>query len=180
MNIRFDALSIDNSAIYIIIDQLSPFLKYDPDFEYRVLDDASGSEKHRILYEQVFLPYSAESRDHFYCHHYDAPSDSWRGEQACLSMIHAINQKATWLLYYYAIKEAVEKHSKISEERIKQIAHKTTGHIIDGNRSIRDAVHESISLENNIEMHIENMIVDELTQKVREYEKAPSHPMIYR
>ena len=33
MNILFDALNIDNSAIYIIIDQLIPFLKYDPDSE---------------------------------------------------------------------------------------------------------------------------------------------------
>ncbi len=180
MDDRFTASTIDNSAIFIVIDQLIPYLKYKSDSKCRILDDEKATEKHRMFYEHVFLPYTEQSREHFYCHHNDAPSDSWQGEQVCLSMIHAINQKAWWWLYYYAIQEAIETHCKVSKDKIEKFAHKATVFMLDGDSNIGEAVNSSISKELDLEKHIEDVIVDDITNVIMEYKKAPSYPMVYR
>ena len=106
MDIKFSALSIDNNAIWIVIEQLLPYFSANTDSEFYTLNEKTASEKHRILYKEVFLPYTIESRVHHAYHHSDGAyvPDSWLGEQVCLSMIHHINQKAWWYLYFYAVK----------------------------------------------------------------------------
>ncbi len=178
--IRFNATNIENSAIHIVADQLIPYLEYDPDAEFRVLNEDKAQEKYRVLYNSVFIPYCIESREHFSCHHYDAPMDSWCGEQACLSMIYAINQKAWWLLYYYAIKEAVEARIKVSKDKIRKIAQGATSSVLDYDTSIEDAIHAFVSEELNLERDAESLIVDDVTQTIKRYREVESSPMIYR
>ena len=163
MNVQFDCLSIDNNAINLVIDQLLPFLKYDPDSEFRVLDldNESIAEKHLSLYEEVFLPYCVESRKHHLLHHYadDFYPDTWCGEQTCLSMIHYLNQKAWWMLHYYAVKETVQKYSKAKSEISDNVIIRITACIIDVNISIAEAVSRQISSEFAIDKSSEKMIV---------------------
>lgn len=180
MNVHFDALDIDNSAIFIVIDQLAPFLKYDPDSEFRVLDDPNEKEEYKVLYEQVFIPYCKEEREHFYYHHNDYVSNDWMGEQACLSMIHAINQKAWWLLYYYSIREAVKEYCKVSEEKLNRVSLVTTCHILDGDYSIDDAVEYCVSEKLNLDIEIAKLIINKIKQKILKYEETSSRPMRYR
>lgn len=178
--IQFDAYDIDNSAIHIVIDQLVPYLKHDPDSEHWVINEEQATAKHRVLYESILIPYFAESKEHFYAHHYDSPTTKWCGEQACLSMIYAINQKAWWLLYYFAIKDAVEAYGKVPESKIDVTAHEATSYIIDGNRSIKDTIHTLISNKYDHEESNEKLMIDDISQTIQKYKETPSYPMIYR
>ena len=184
MSIKFDSSNIDNNAIHLIIfDQLAPFLKYDSDSELRVLDldNKNVLEKHLIFYEEIFVPYSTESHKHHMLHHGGGfYPDSWFGEQACLSMIHYLNQKAWWLLYYYSVKESVERHCDLSGEILNRISNRTTHCILDGNMSIADAVGYVLSSELNLEKYKEQLISNDITQIIEKYKDAPSSPMIYR
>ena len=181
MAVKFAASTIDNDAIFVVIDLLLPYLKYDPDSEYRVLNDSDISEKYKILYEQVFLPYVKESEAHFRYHHRaDYAPNGWKGEQSCLSMIHAINQRAWWFLYFFAIKETIKEHWKASEEDLNNISRRTTCYILDGDCSIEDAVSECISQELNLDEATGVLIANEITQMIEGYKEKKSQPMTYR
>lgn len=181
MDIRFEASSIDNSAIYIIIQQLLPFMKRDRYYDPPVLDDQKVTEKERTLYEQVYLPAYTEICEHSSAFHHDCPSESWLGEQACLSMIHAINQRAWWYLYYYAVKEVTAKHSMIEVRKLAQIAREATLCIFDGDLSIKEAVHIAFTHADFApDGSIEKKIVNDIADRIAEYREAPSHSMVYR
>lgn len=184
MSTKFDCLSIDNNAIHLVIDQLAPFLKYESDSEYRVLDIDNEiiSKKHLTLYEDIFVPYIVECKKHHLLHHYAGAfyPDSWFGEQTCLSMIHYLNQKAWWLLHFYAVKEAVKRHCNINDEMLNRISHQTTHCILDGDMSISSAINRMISSELSLERFKEDMISNDIAQTIEKYKDMPSIPMVYR
>lgn len=184
MSVQFDCWDIDNNAINIVTNQLLPYLKYDPDSEYRILDlDKEGLEdKHMILYDEIFLPYLIESRKHFHRHHRDGCfyTDSWYGEQTCLSMIHYLNQKAWYLLHYYAVEEAVQAHCRVDHNKLKTIVSQTTSCLLDHEMSVADAVKYQISKEIKLKKHKEEILVNDIIQTIAKYADVPSHPMVYR
>ncbi|MBR6951658.1 MAG: hypothetical protein IKH56_08025 [Oscillospiraceae bacterium] len=184
MSIQFDCLSIDNNAIHIVLELLFPFLKYDSDSEYRVLnlDDENISKKHLALYEAIYLPYCTESRKHHQVHHSDGCfyPDSWYGEQTCLSQIHYLNQKAWWLLWFYAIKEAIQRHCNVTDEITDRLSSLTAHYILDVDMSIPDAVSYHLSSELGLGKDQEELIVSEISNTLKKYNDAPSFPMKYR
>lgn len=188
MSVRFDCKDIDNDAIHIVIDLLLPYLKYDPDSEYRVLDleKEDIEDKHLTLYEEIFVPYMVESKKHFQCHHYGGCvfPDSWHGEQACLSMIHAINQKAWWLLYFFAIKDAMNSYCKIPQESQDVVTSRITSLVLDGGVNIEDAIvtciDESWKPRSKNKEPKQDLIIQKITQSIKVYKEVPSHPMVYR
>lgn len=184
MSIQFDCLSIDNNAIHLVIDQLLPLLKYDSNSDFRVLDleNENVAEKHLEFYEEVFLPYCVEHRKHSLLHHYAGAfyPDTWFGEQSCLSMIHYLNQKAWWMLHYYAVKEAIQTHCKAKNKLPDDIIIRITSCMIDGNMSIAEAINGQISSEFKLEKCTREMIFDDIAQTVEKYRDAPSFPMVYR
>ncbi|MBQ8161908.1 MAG: hypothetical protein IJ083_14355 [Clostridia bacterium] len=180
--IIFDVLNIDNNAIHLIIDQLWPFLRYDPDSEFRVLDldHENVSEKQLLLYEEIFIPYCTECSKHHSLHHNCSYPDSWLGEQTCLSMIHYLNQKAWWLLHYYAIEEAIRRYCSLSDEMLDRITSTITYCILDRDASIADAVNNAISGELNMEKDIESLISNDIAHTIEKYKEEPSTSMVYR
>ena len=180
MDIRFDALNIDNNAIEIVVEQLVPFLKNSADSRFRILDGAGITEKHIILYEEIFLPYCEERSNHFDYHHNDFASDTWCGEQVCLSKIHLINQKAWWLLHYFAIEEAIESFCDVKEEKLNKISRHIARCLLDGDMCVKDAVKGCISDELKLKESTVDSIVDKINTRLEEYKKVPSHPMTYR
>ncbi len=184
MSIQFECSSIDNNAIYLVINQLLPYLKYEPASEFRVLnlDDDGISEKHIILYKEVYLPYCAESKKHHLLHHSGGAfyPDSWIGEQACLSMIHYLNQKAWWFLYYFATEDVVKKYCDIKKDLLERVSSRTTHNILDGGMSIGAAVDGQMARELKLDDGKKEMIVHDIAQTIEEYKDAPSFPLTYR
>ncbi len=134
--VLFDSFTIDNNAIFLVIDQLCPFLKYDPDSAYRVLDldHENILEKHLVLYTEIFLSYIAEYHKHsVLCHYEEGYPESWSGEQTCLSVVHCLNQKSWWLLYYFAVRDACESHFHVPDEVLNRISSRTVHLIPDEN-----------------------------------------------
>ncbi|MBQ1334789.1 MAG: hypothetical protein IIY34_05490, partial [Clostridia bacterium] len=138
-----------------------------------------------------FLPYCAESSRHFWRHHRnDSHVDaSWYGEQTCLSMIHAINEKARWLLCLFAVEEAIAEHYIIPKKRMDIIVRGVTCSVIDGGAAVHDAVNywidDSCKLKKKNKRPgqadiIRNIIIQSITEKIEEYENRPSKRMQYR
>ena len=181
---HFDSWNIDNNAIHIVIDQLLPFLRRDAYEGLYVLDldHDSIEEKHLAFYEEIFEPYRAERQNRNNVFHPDgAPDpDSWYGNQASLSMIHYLNQKAWWMLHFYAVKETVQKHLKVKSKKLDEIACFTTYNILDGNVNVADAVNWQITEILNIDKRTEKIIIEDITEIIECYKKEPSHPMTYR
>ncbi len=181
MENTFDAVNIDNNAIEIVTNQLRSFLNPDGDSEFLKFDDQNTSGKHRILYEEIYLPYCRAKMDHFNYHHNDCVVDSWCGEQVCLSIIHLINQKAWWLIHCFAIEELIEKYCDDPEEDdLKEISRHTARCILDGDMTIKDAVNNCISGKIGLESDKEELLIGELSHKIAEFKEVPSLPMYYR
>lgn len=179
MGIRFSAENIDNNAIYAVIDQLQPFLILDSSGQ-NWMPNESATDKEWTFYDQVFIPYRNEYRIHFNRHHNESITEDWFGEQTCLSMIHFINQKAWWLLYYYTIIESVVKYTKLRSDKLYSIAQMMTINLLDDMGSIESAVHDYISKDIDLDKSTESLIADEISRLISEYKVAPNHPMMYR
>ena len=172
--------NVKNSAIKLILEQLEDYLIPNLDTEYCLLNGQNATDKLKVFYELIYLPYCAEHRKHYYFHHNFSMPDNWYGEQACLSMIQAINQRAWWLLYYYTIKEAIEYHCKIQEEKADMISRKITSFILDGENSIAEAITWNITKELPSKSEMTNAIITETTEKINQYKRTPSTPITYR
>ncbi len=182
MRVQFKSESIDNGAIYVVLEQLSPVLKKELDLEYhyRILDQEKASEKQKQMYEQIALPFIVESRNHHAYHHDMNMPRSWQGEQTCLAMIHALNQKARWLLYFYAVRETIEKYCDLSDAQMDEISRQITGRLIDDDVDIKTAFFEAFSRIPETNSDKEQTIINEVSEIIQKYEEAPSHPIIYR
>ena len=183
--IHLDAITLDCSALNAVAEILKPHLKYDPNSEYRVLNKETSTEKYKELYDSVFLPWCIERKAHFQVHHNFHIPEFWHGEQACLSMIHALNLKAWWLLYFFTIKEALERHCRITGSETEIIARSITGRIIDDGESVAKAiashVDKSYVAKHGYEKNLQEQIIADIEQQVENYKKADSYSyMMYR
>ncbi len=95
-------------------------------------------------------------------------------------MIYAINQKARWLLYYFAVRETTEKYIRLSDDQLDDISKQITGELIDDNSDIKKAVSDAFSHMPDMNSDTENLIIKGIAGLIQKYEEAPSHPMIYR
>ena len=180
MKIKFDGLNIDNNAIHIVIEKLIPLLKFEPSERFRELDLDNATDKHLTFYTEIFIPYCVESSDHFDYHHNDFATDSWCGEQVCLSKIHFLNQKAWWLLHYYAIKESLEKNLKAQEDQVDRLSKHIARCIIDGEMSVEQAVDFCASKDINMDKKAKKSVIDSISEEIATYKDVPSYSMLYR
>ena len=186
MDVRFEYWEMENSAIYIILDSLEGYLKdKDERAAFQPLDEDKATEKEKVFYQEIYVPYWSEKRDHMDYHLDGAVTDTWRGEQACLSAIHCLNQKAWWLLYYYAVSEAVSRsekgiEEKLGSERLKNFAKNVTSLIIDDNMTIQKAVTRCNNGWIYLSDYAVEKIVDDVSKKAEEYKKRQSVNYKYR